>query len=96
MTADHLTPAQKAISGLTPGDFDHRGWGFGVGVVTMRDDYSGSVGTYGWDGGFGTVWRNDPKENLTTLIFTNRAWEAPIPPNWCRDFWTAASCAIDD
>ena len=37
MTSDHLTPAQKAVSGFFPDDFDARGWGFGVGVVTRRD-----------------------------------------------------------
>lgn len=96
MTMDHLTPAQKAISGLMPGDFDHRGWGFCLGVVTRRDDYSGGVGTYGWDGGFGTSWRTDPLEETITLLFTNRAWEAPVPPASCRDFWTAAASAFAD
>jgi CubicO group peptidase (beta-lactamase class C family) len=96
MTADHLTPAQKVISGFNPGDFDNRGWGFCMGVVTRRDDFSGSVGAYGWDGGFGTVWRNDPAEDLTTLIFTNRAFESPTPPNYCVDFWALASSAIND
>lgn len=36
MTSDHLTAAQKAVSGFSPDDFDGRGWGFGVGVVTRR------------------------------------------------------------
>jgi CubicO group peptidase (beta-lactamase class C family) len=96
MTGDQLTPAQKAVSGFTPDDFVDRGWGFGLGVVTRRDDYSGSVGAYGWDGGFGTSWRNDPKEELITLLFTNRAWEAPSAPNYCLDFWTSAYSSIDD
>jgi hypothetical protein len=30
MTTDHLTPAQKAVSGFTPGYFDDIGWGFGM------------------------------------------------------------------
>jgi CubicO group peptidase (beta-lactamase class C family) len=64
--------------------------------VTRRDDFSGSVGTYGWDGGFGTVWRNDPAEDLTTLIFTNRAFESATPPNYCVDFWAASASAIED
>ena len=96
MISDQLTRAQKAVSGFNPGDFDNRGYGFGMGVVTRRDDYSGSVGAYGWDGGFGTSWRNDPKEELITQIFTNRAWEAPIPPAYCIDFWASAYAAIDD
>src|SRR2546430_3048398 len=36
MTADHLTPAQKAVSGFTPGYFDDIGWGFGMSVRTRR------------------------------------------------------------
>ena len=96
MTADQLTPAQKAVSGFTPDDFDNRGWGFGMGVVTKRDDFSGSVGAYGWDGGFGTSWRNDPHDALITLLFTNRHQESPAPPNAYVDFWTLAHGAIDD
>ena len=47
MTADHLTAAQKAVSGLIPGDFDGTGWGFGVAVVTRREHVSAPVGSYG-------------------------------------------------
>ena len=88
MTMDHLTDAQKAVSGLTPGDFDAAGWGFGVGVVTRRTELAWSVGTYGWDGGLGTSWRNDPVEGLTGILLTQRMWTSPTPPTICRDFWT--------
>jgi CubicO group peptidase (beta-lactamase class C family) len=47
MTSDHLTPAQKAVSGFFPDDFDARGWGFGVGVVTRREHPGAPVGQYG-------------------------------------------------
>src|SRR6266446_2479415 len=50
-TTDHLTPAQKAVSGLVPGYFDGQGWGFGVAVVTRREDVAAPAGSYGWDGG---------------------------------------------
>jgi len=50
MTADHLTPAQKADAGVFLGD--SRGWGLGVAMVTRRDDvrapWEGSAGTGGW------------------------------------------------
>jgi CubicO group peptidase (beta-lactamase class C family) len=95
MTTDQLTPAQRARGGFGPDDFATRGWGFCLGVVTRRDDYSGGVGTYGWDGGFGTSWRTDPVEETTTLLFTNRAWSSPTPPAYCRDFWTAAASFAD-
>jgi len=96
MTTDQLTPAQKAASGLLPGDFDSHGWGFGVAVVTRRDDLTGSVGRFGWDGGLGTSWSADPKEDLTGILLTQSAWNSPSPPDVCRDFWTLAYQAIDD
>ena len=34
MTADHLTPAQTAVSGFFPDDVDAKGWGFCVGALT--------------------------------------------------------------
>ncbi len=96
MTTDQLTPEQKALSGLVPGYFDSHGWGFGVSVVTRRDDVAAVPGRYGWDGGLGTSWYSDPRENMVTIIMTQRAWTSPSPPNVCLDFWTLAYQAIDD
>jgi CubicO group peptidase (beta-lactamase class C family) len=96
VTTDHLTPDQKAVSGLLPGYFDSHGWGFGVSVVTRREDLAGSVGRFGWDGGLGTSWYSDPKEDLVGILLTQRAWTSPNPPDVCRDFWTLVYQAIDD
>jgi CubicO group peptidase (beta-lactamase class C family) len=96
MTSDHLTSEQKAVSGFFPGDFDARGWGFGLGVVTRRDFPFEPVGTYGWDGGLGTIWRNDPSEQLTTILMTNAAWTSPQLPAIAHDFLTATYAAIAD
>ena len=96
MTADHLTPAQKALSGLVPGYFDGHGWGFGVAVVTQREDVAAPVGSYGWDGGLGTSWRSDPSEDMVTILLTQASWTSPVPPRVSRDFRTAAYQAIDD
>ncbi len=96
MTADQLTLAQKAVSGFVPGYFDSRGWGFGVSVVTRRDNIAGSVGTFGWDGGLGTSWYADPREDMVTILMTQRSWDSPSPPRVCLDFWTSAYQAIDD
>jgi len=96
MTTDHLTPKQKAVSGLLPGYFDSHGWGFGVSVVTRREDIAGSVGRFGWDGGLGTSWCSDPQEDLVGILMTQRAWTSPNPPEVCRDFWTLVYQAIDD
>jgi CubicO group peptidase (beta-lactamase class C family) len=96
MATDQLTPEVKAVSGLMPGDFDDTSWGLGVSVVTRRTDVAKSVGSYGWDGGLGTSWFNDPAEDLTAILLTQRAWNSSRPGAIFRDFWTAAYQAIDD
>ena len=104
MTTDHLTQAQKAVSGFTPGYFDDIGWGFGMSVRTRRAHLGpwgvsypplASVGSYGWPGIYGTGWYNDPAEDLTTILMIQRL---PAPPGLpiLFDFWTAAYQAIDD
>ena len=96
MTTDQLTSGQKAASGLVGGYFDRHGWGFGLSMVTRREDLAEPVGTFGWDGGLGTSWRSDPREEMVTILMTQRAWTSPTPPDVCRDFWTSAYQAIDD
>jgi CubicO group peptidase (beta-lactamase class C family) len=96
MTTDQLTPAQKAVSGLVGGYFDSHGWGFGLSVVTRRDDVAAVPGRFGWDGGLGTSWYSDPREEMVGVLLTQRAWRSPSPPDVCLDFWTGAYQAIDD
>jgi CubicO group peptidase (beta-lactamase class C family) len=96
MTSDQLTPAQKAVSGLMPGDFDDTGWGFGVSVVTRRTSLYHGVGAYGWTGGLGTAWYNDPAEDLVMILLTQRALTSPVSPGIFRDFWTTTYAAIED
>jgi CubicO group peptidase (beta-lactamase class C family) len=96
MTSDQLTPAQKAVSGLMPGDFDDAGWGFGVSVVTRRTSLYHGAGTYGWIGGLGTTWHNDPAEDLVMILLTQQALTSPAPPRIFRDFWTTTYAAIED
>jgi CubicO group peptidase (beta-lactamase class C family) len=96
MTTEHITPEQKAVSGFFPGFWDDHGWGFGVSIVTRRDDLAASPGRYGWDGGYGTSWHVDPKEELIGILMTQRLWDSPCPPGVLLDFWTSAYQAIDD
>ncbi|MGH3258966.1 MAG: serine hydrolase domain-containing protein [Streptosporangiaceae bacterium] len=96
MTADQLLPQVKAVSGLLPGQFDDTGWGFGVSVVTRRTGVAKSVGSYGWDGGLGTSWFNDPASDLTAILMTQRAWTSSSPGPMFRDFWTTAAAAVSD
>ena len=96
MTADHLTPEQKAVSGFRPGYFDTMGWGFGLSVRTTRTGLGPSVGSYGWPGYFGTVWYNDPAEDLITIVMMQRSHAGDQQlPMWA-DIWTAIYQAIDD
>jgi CubicO group peptidase (beta-lactamase class C family) len=89
MTEDQLTARQKTASVFVPGFFDHFGWGFCVSVVTGADPLK-SVGTYGWDGGLGTSWFNDPRRGLTAILLTQRAQESPEPPPVYAEFWKSA------
>lgn len=72
MTRDQLTPQQKAASASTffPGFFDTQGWGYGVAVTTTPDPVTKTPGRYGWMGGFGTSWINDPKRGLVAIVMT--------------------------
>jgi CubicO group peptidase (beta-lactamase class C family) len=96
MTTDQITPEQKAVSEFFPGFWDHRGWGFGVSIVTRRDELAGSPGRYGWDGGYGTSWYVDPKEELVGILLTQRLLDDPAGPTVFSDFWTGVYQAIAD
>ena len=96
MTSDQLPASVKAVSGLAPGDFDAMGWGFGVSVVTRRTQVYHSVGTYGWNGGLGTSWANDPAENLTLILLTQHAFTSHLGPVLLGDFSTTAYQALED
>jgi CubicO group peptidase (beta-lactamase class C family) len=96
MTSDHLTQAQKAVSGFWPGYFDDMGWGFGMSVRTRRTHLGPSVGSYGWPGFWGTVWYNDPAEDMTAILMFQRAHAGDQRLPTMLDFWTAVYQAIDD
>jgi CubicO group peptidase (beta-lactamase class C family) len=57
MTTNHLTPEQIESAGVI---LDPKGWGYGMAVA----------GRYGWDGGYGTVWFNDPERDLIAIALT--------------------------
>jgi CubicO group peptidase (beta-lactamase class C family) len=96
MTTDHLTPEQKAASSFFPGFWESRGWGFGLSIITRRDDVAGVPGRFGWDGGYGTSAYSDPKEDLVAILMTQCLWDSPSPPEVQLDFWTSVYQAIDD
>ena len=64
MTTDQLTAPQRDTAGPI---LDGRGWGYGVSIIGPRA--AGPAG-YGWDGGFGTAWANDPDTGLVAVLCT--------------------------
>ena len=91
MTTDQLTDEQRASAGLFLGD--NRGWGFGVSIITRRDDPSAVPGRFGWEGGLGTSWASDPREEMVAILMTQ---SMGFPSGIYPDFWTSAYQAIDD
>ncbi len=89
MTSDQLTSAQRAASNDFVNLFVEHSWGFGGSIVTGHD-VAGSPGTYGWEGGLGSVWGVDPARHRVTVLLSNRAFESPDPPAVMKDFWRAA------
>ena len=83
MTTDQITPEQKAISPFFPDFWTGRGWGFGVSINTRRP---GTPGGFGWDGGLGTSWATDPKEDLVAILMTQGAGPPQMSSTYA-DFW---------
>jgi CubicO group peptidase (beta-lactamase class C family) len=96
MTSDQLTEAQKAHSPWNAAYWRSHGWGWGVGVVTRRFETGSTPGQYGWNGGYGTTWRSDPREGMIAVLMTQVGMTGPEEPAVFRDFRTLAYAAIDD
>ena len=94
MTTNQLTSEQLAASGPDPDGT--LGWGLGLAVQLRRTGPARSVGSYGWDGGLGSTWANDPAEGFAGVLLTNEAWSSPVPPPVVTDFWTCAYAAVAD
>ena len=93
MTTDHLTPGQRQGAEMLLGE--NGGWGFGMSVVTGRDDLAATPGRFGWDGGYGTSGYSDPGEDMIGILMTQRL-AGPASPRIDLDFWTSAYAAIDN
>jgi CubicO group peptidase (beta-lactamase class C family) len=94
MTTDQLTDAQKATSGFGPDMFAALGWGFGGSVVTKRTKLA-AVGTYGWDGGFGTSFYVDRATDLVRVVLTNVLWPGPQGNAVAWDAETLAYASVE-
>jgi CubicO group peptidase (beta-lactamase class C family) len=67
MTTNHLTPEQIAGGGVL---LSGSGWGYGMAVTVAHDEVSAEPGRYGWAGGYGTSWFNDPARRLIAIVLT--------------------------
>jgi len=72
MRANGLTPEQQI-------DFDdmyNAGYGYGYGVRTLIDkakgNHNGSLGAFGWTGGFGTWCEADPEDGVSIVYMHNQ------------------------
>ena len=94
MTKDQLRPEQKAASSFFPGFFATRGWGYGMAIYTAPDAVSRVPGRYGWDGGFGTSWVNDPGRDLVAIVMT----QSPdfLFSGGLEAFWRGVYAAVDE
>jgi CubicO group peptidase (beta-lactamase class C family) len=73
-----------------------QGWGFGVAVQQRRTNLALSVGGYGWAGGLGSSWGNDPLEGVVGVILTTDMFTSAFPPPAAiQDFWTAVYAALE-
>jgi CubicO group peptidase (beta-lactamase class C family) len=94
MTTDHIG-AERGAAGPSPDG--SQGWGFGVGVQVRRTGLGPTVGSYGWAGGLGSSWGNDPNKDLVGVVLTTEMFVTAFPPPAViQDFWTCVYAAIDD
>lgn len=94
MTIDQIGANGTAVG---PSPDGSQGWGFGVGVQVRRTGLGPTIGGYGWAGGLGTSWGNDPSKGLVGVVLTTDAFASAFPPPAViQDFWTCVYAAIDD
>ncbi|MYU00970.1 MULTISPECIES: serine hydrolase domain-containing protein [unclassified Streptomyces] len=88
MLTDHLTPAQRAESGLFT---EGQGWGFGGSVDVEITAPWNVLGRYGWIGGTGTSAHVIPSTGTVAVLLTQMELAGPAAPRLMRDFWTYAA-----
>lgn len=96
MTSDHLSSTTRPRWGARGEYFESHGFGFCMSVVTRPSEEPGTIGTFGWDGGYGTTWSCDPREGMVSMLMTQAMWLSPTPPPVARDFHASTYRALDD
>jgi CubicO group peptidase (beta-lactamase class C family) len=93
MTTDQIG-AGPGVAGPSPDGA--QGWGFGVGVQVRRTGLASPVGSYGWAGGLGSSWANDPAGQIIGIVLTTDMFTGPFPPpQVIQDFWTGVHAAAE-
>jgi CubicO group peptidase (beta-lactamase class C family) len=90
MTTDQLTRPQRDTAGLI---LDGRGWGFGLSLIDTPEIAGRGPRGYGWSGGFGTAWVNDPAVGLVA-IFCTQVLSSPSSSAVEEAFWSATYQAL--
>jgi hypothetical protein len=64
-------------------------------VQVRRTGLATPAGSYGWAGGLGSSWANNPGEGLVGVVLTTDMFSGPFPPpRAIRDFWTCVYAAL--
>ena len=96
MVRDRTTARDRAENPWFFGQ--HLGWGLMMSVPAAGVDPgtvpAGMPRGYGWEGGSGTAWRNDPATGLSGILLTQRMMTSPEPAEVARDFWATAYAAL--
>ena len=78
MTANHLTPGQRATAEVVGNAMFAAGHGFGLGVAVVLEPEKalamvcgGGVGAVGWPGAFGGWWQADPNDNSVLIMLSH-------------------------
>jgi CubicO group peptidase (beta-lactamase class C family) len=95
MTSDQIPAGQKALSPFFPGFWEHRGWGFGLSIVTGQEDGGPPAGSFGWDGGFCTSAYCDPKQDLIAILLAQSPMDGAAAGNLYADFWRRVCGGMD-
>ena len=84
MTRNQLTDRQRKSGQLILGEGN--GWGYGMAVRVEESSVPGTPGSYGWNGGLGTTWINDPARSMVAIFFTQLQFESAEMPESARKF----------
>ena len=91
MRTDHITPVQKAASPFAPDFWDENGWGFGGAITTRLGDSGFPIGSYGWGGGFGTIFVVEWLRPKIAILLTQRLMTSPGDAPIAMKFQSLAS-----